>query len=42
MISLFWSWSALGRFSALQVSRQYDRRVPEAVLGVLEKQTFNA
>lgn len=28
MISLFWSWSALGRFSALQVSRQYDRRVP--------------
>ena len=29
MISLFWSWSALGRFSALQVSRQYDRRVPK-------------
>ncbi len=27
-ISLFWSRSALGRFAALQVSRQYDSRVP--------------
>ena len=41
MISFFWSWSALGRFSALQVSRQYDSRRPNPASKRFRKRTLS-